>query len=192
MKKEKKGLFSFLKRKPDPKPAAPAKPEPFQTPTYSRPTPPPPPAPKKPEPKTYKVTGMEHYLDNILTLACTGDHYDLTKKELIEYGLTEERIWQQEFYPGKVELVPEPDNPHDPKAIKVMVDGQHVGYIKKGSCAHLLKVIKEGRLGRIECEMGGGNYKYIEEDYDDERDKYVYNMDRGSAPYFVHLKIEEK
>lgn len=30
------------------------------------------------------------------------------------------------------ELVPEPDNPHDPKAIMVRVNGQCVGYLSRG------------------------------------------------------------
>ena len=33
---------------------------------------------------------------------------------------------------GAVTIQPEPTNPHDPHAHKVMVDGVHVGYLKRG------------------------------------------------------------
>lgn len=150
--------------------------------------------------KTYKVTGMSHRMENLMALAEENDDYQLSKKALIkkaeEYAdLTggdpeDQRIWQYEFYPHKTELVPEPDNPVDPNAIKVVIDGQHVGYIKSGSCAHLLKVIREGRIGRIGCQIGGGKYKYIDEDYNEDGDS-IYTLEKDELAYFVHLKIEE-
>ena len=142
--------------------------------------------------KVYKVTGMSHYMDGIMELAEENDNYDLKKKELIEYGLVDERVWKYDFSPKKAELVPEPDNPEDPKAIKVLVDGVHVGYIKAGSCAHLLKVIREDRIIKIECKMYGGPYKYVSEEWDDERDKFVYEFEKSEVFYGVTLTITEK
>lgn len=152
-------------------------------------------APEQPKPvvaKKYRVTGMDHYMDNLMSIATENDEYELTKKGLIDEGYIGERVWKYDFYATKVEIVPEPENPVDPKAIKVIVDGAHVGYIKAGSCAHLLKVIREKRIKKISCEMFGGPYKYIEEEYDYERDKEVYTLERGTAPYAVHLTIEEE
>ena len=120
--------------------------------------------------KKYKVTGMEHYIDNIIALAVKNDDYRLSKKELIEECLENERIYECDFYFTKVELVPEPDNPYDPNAVKVIVDDVLVGYIKAGSCTHILKVLKEDRIVKIECEIGGGNYKYL--GYDEDEEKY--------------------
>lgn len=44
-------------------------------------------------------------------------------------------------------LVPEPDNPHDPRALRVEVGGEHVGYVPKGKqlpspcpCAHVVTI----------------------------------------------------
>lgn len=140
--------------------------------------------------KTYKVTGMSHRMENLMALAEENDDYQLSKRELVKEELIGERVWQYEFYPHKTELVPEPDNPVDPNAIKVVIDGQHVGYIKSGSCAHLLKVISEGRIGRIGCQIGGGKYKYIDEDYNEDGDS-IYTLEKDELAYFVHLKIEE-
>lgn len=140
--------------------------------------------------KTYRVTGLEHYRENILKLALENNDYTKTKRELIDDLMTEERIWKYCFYPLKVDLVPEPENPYDPNAIKVIVDNEHVGYIKKGSCKHLLKVITEGRLCNIDCEIGGGPYKYIHEDYDDNGNE-KYDMERDEIGYSVVLHIVE-
>lgn len=143
-----------------------------------------------PHDKTYHLTGVDHYRDNILNLALENDDYSKSKRELIDDFMTEERIWKYNFYPSEVDLVPEPDNLYDPNAIKVIVDNEHVGYIKKGSCKHLLKVIAEGRLGNIDCTIGGGPYKYIYEEYDDNGNE-KYEMERDEVSFAVVLHIVE-
>ena len=131
-------------------------------------------------------------MDNIMSLAMEDDNFSMSKKYLIDAGLIDERIWKYFFSISNAEIIPEPDNPTDPKAIKVVVDGMHVGYIKAGSCAHLLKALRENRINKIECEIAGGPYKYISEEYDDNKDKLVYTIATGSAPYYVHLSITEE
>lgn len=141
--------------------------------------------------KTYRVTGTEHYQGNIINLALENDDYAKSKRELIDNLLIEERIWRYNFYPVKINLVPEPENPYDPNAIKVIVDGEQVGYIKKGSCKHLLKVIAEGRLGNIDCTIGGGPYKYIFEDCDNNGNE-KYEMEQEELNFSVVLHIVER
>ena len=142
--------------------------------------------------KTYKVAGPEYHVDNIMNLAFENSDYDMSKRDLIDCGFIEEKIWKYNFYPSKLELQPEPENPHDPNAIKVIIDGEHVGYIKKGSCAHIKRIIEDGSLVKADCEMGGGPYKFISEDYDYDKDKEVYSLERDETKFFVHLKITEK
>lgn len=136
---------------------------------------------------TYKVTGMSYRIENVMKLASKNDDYDLTKKEMIESGLDGTRTYEYDFFGFKTELVPEPDNPYDPNAVKVVVDNNHVGYIKSGSCKHILNLLKENRIGKIDCEIGGGKYKYLS--YDEENDSYF--IERGETHIFVHLKIWE-
>lgn len=141
--------------------------------------------------KTYKVAGVTQYVDNIMNLATLNPYYGMSKRELVDEGMTGEKVWRYDFYPEKIQLEPEPDNAFDPNAIKVIVDGEHVGYIKSGSCAHLLKVIKENRIVSIRGTIGGGAYKYVSEEYDDEKDKEIYTLEKDSVNYFVHLEISE-
>lgn len=142
--------------------------------------------------KPYRVAGVTHYEENILSLGEENPDYDSSKSELVDCGLIGERVYKYIFHPQSVELQPEPDNPNDPNAVKVIVDGEHVGYVKAGSCAHIKKVLARDGIARIKCEIGGGPYKRVDEDYDDETEKETYTLEKDSSPLFVHLKITEK
>lgn len=142
---------------------------------------------------TYKVTGVAHYTKNIMALAMTDADYDLSKRDLINEERIEEKIWKYIFPYDTAELVPEPKNPYDSNAIKVVVDGRHIGYIKSGSCAHLLKIIKQDAIVKIDCRISGGPYKIVhEEEYDDIKDKYTYSMEKDSISFYAHLSITER
>ncbi len=59
-----------------------------------------------------------------------------------------------------LELVCEPDNEHDPRAVKVLAQGRHVGYLSKGNARRYCKRIERegGRVelkGFIGCSEGG-------------------------------------
>lgn len=141
--------------------------------------------------KTYRVAGITYHTDSVMNLATENSCYDFTKKELIDEDMTGERIWQYEFDPTDVKLIPEPDNPEDPHAIKVVVDGEHIGYIKSGSCAHIHKLLKQNHIIGISCEIGGGPYKYISEEYDEDKDRDIYTLERDKTNFFAVLKIQE-
>lgn len=137
---------------------------------------------------TARVTGMEHYIDNLMNLAVENPDYDMSKKEIVDNGMDGERIYEYDFYASTVMLVPEPENIYNKNAVKVVIDGEHVGYIKQGSCSRILKLLREDRIQRIEAEVGGGNYKVVYEDYDDD----TYTLERDKTNHFVHLTIYEK
>jgi hypothetical protein len=68
-------------------------------------------------------------------------------------------------YECEARLLPEPTNPHDPKAVMVLVDGYHVGYLPRGSARRYHKRIAdlEARGQPVTCfafigrsEDGGG------------------------------------
>lgn len=141
--------------------------------------------------KTHKVTGIQYYEKNLLNLASETDEWAMSKRELVDDLRVDERVWRYEFFPENVELVPEPTNPHDENAIKVVVDGEHVGYIKAGSCKSLLKLIAEDRILSISCTIGGGPYKIIYEDINDNGDE-VYKLEKDNTNFFVTLHVLEK
>ena len=106
--------------------------------------------------KTYRITGISHYQAafNAMRKERNPD-YSLSKAAIIKKKLCGKTIYEYTFCPQSVCIVPEPDNPVDKNAIKVVADGATIGYIKAGSCAHLLKVIREGRICSIRYKISG-------------------------------------
>lgn len=161
------------------------------TPTESTPEPTPAPAPSNVE--RHKVAGISYRTSAVLSLGTKNPEYNLTKKQIIDEYLTDQRLYWMEFGLYPCELIPEPDNPEDPKAIKVVVRGEHIGYIKKGSCAHIHKLLREDRIESVSCDIGGGDYKIVVTDYDDYGNE-TYTLEKENTPYYavVVIKVKDK
>ena len=152
------------------------------------------PEPKEPVPgvkkETHKVAGVSFRQDALKALGTKNPDFTKTKKQLQDEDLTEECIYEYIFAPKKVELVPDPDNPYSENgnATKVVVDGQHIGYIKSGSSAHVSKLLREDRIQQVECFIGGGKSKMLTWDDDEER----YTMETDEIGLFARLTITTK
>lgn len=140
---------------------------------------------------SHKVAGTSYRQEVIRALGMKNPDYALNKRGLVEEYPDGGTVYEYDFDPGQAELVPEPDNPHDPKAIKVLVDGQHVGYIKAGSCAHIHRLLRENRIQKIEPKIIGGKYKDLHplEEYPEKTTDY--ELDKGETPFGVRLEITE-
>jgi hypothetical protein len=77
--------------------------------------------------RNVKVVGESHYQDALWAAAGLDNTGQRVSVECI------------------AELIPEPDNPHDPKAIMVVVSGQCVGYLSRGVARLYGKRIREMR-----------------------------------------------
>lgn len=143
------------------------------------------PQPIKPQSKveTHKVAGTSFRHEAIESIGTPNSDYDMSASEAVESYDYGDRIYEYEFY-AHPSLVPEPDNPHDPNAIRVEADGVHIGYIKSGSTAHIRNLLKEDRIKSMDIDIGGGRYKQLEEN-DDERP--VLSRDRSE--YWARLTI---
>ncbi|MCZ0667474.1 HIRAN domain-containing protein [[Ruminococcus] gnavus] len=138
-------------------------------------------APSKPVIPTktdnFKVAGISSYMDNLMELAYENDDYEKTKKQIVDDFMYDEKIFQYDFLVSKVELIPEPENEYDSNAVKVVVDGVHIGYIKKGSCSRVKNLLSSGRVTDIDCSIFGGKYKVVwdrDEGYVLEEDEYHF------------------
>ena len=150
------------------------------------------PAEKAPLYKTenHHVTGTSYRQTEIESLGEENLIYEYSKRELIDEGYEDEKVYYYDFNPYTVELIEEPDNKFDPNAIKVVIDGVHVGYIKKGSCAHVKNLLKSGRIVKIDAEIHGGQYKLLYSEYDEEKGKEVYEVETGESNYYVTIEIK--
>lgn len=87
-------------------------------------------------------------------------------------------------------LVPEPDNPKDPNAIKVLVKDVQIGYVPAEKTSVVKGLLESKQLYSITCEFYGGPFKIISEDYDDEKDKEVYTIEKESQYVGAEITIE--
>lgn len=137
--------------------------------------------------QNHKVTGVTHYKENILSLASVNPQYSLTKKEFAAAKLYNTKVYEYNFKTEKTELIPEPTNPSDSNAIKVMIDGKHVGYIKKGSCKQILNLLKESRIRSINSQIVGGKYKVLWYD----KGEGIVSFDQEQTEYGIIISIIE-
>ena len=116
--------------------------------------------------ETHRIAGTSFHESEILDLLLENNDYDMTASELIDSGMEDERVYRYLEAYCDAALEPEPDNQYDPNAVKVFADGIHIGYIKKGSAAHVKKLLEEDRIASMSINISGGPYKtaYLNED----------------------------
>ena len=122
----------------------------------------------------YMITasGIHHYCGAFESLGRRrSEYWSLSDNALAaKYPDGEKRIYAYSFPAVTCELVPEPDNPHDPNAIKVLLDGHHVGYVPTSECAAVHSILR--RATGIRATVGKGPCKVISDGavrhYDDE------------------------
>ena len=110
--------------------------------------------------------------DIIKNFAEENEDYKLPAKQLKE-DFEGERVYKYDFLTAVPELRPEPDNEYDPNAIAVYSDGIQIGYVKKGSTAHLRKVLENRKIISIKLNISGGDYKEV---FDDGINKQTSNI----------------
>lgn len=137
--------------------------------------------------ENFKVAGISFHMDDIMEkLAYENENYNLAKKQIIDDYMYDEKIFRYDFPVGKVELIPEPDNEHDKNAIKVVVDGVHIGYIKNGNCSHVKNLLSSGRVTSIDCSIYGGDFKMVYENSDDEYELECDNRPIGATVEIIY------
>lgn len=141
------------------------------------------PEPEKPLFKKYafKVAGISRRQKDIASkLLPENSDFLLSKSELVEIGAVDERIYKYSPIELDAELVPEPDNPRDPNAIKVLVDGVQLGYVPADKTGKVKSLLEKEQIHAITSAFYGGPYKIIHEDFDPEREKEVYTIEKDS------------
>lgn len=114
---------------------------------------------------SFKVAGISFYEKDIInTLAVENDDYDMTKKEITDAYMTDENIYKYVINVDDVQLEPEPDNPHDPNAIKVVADGVLIGYVPARSTKRVGQILTKSP--EIICNVYGGPSKIVFEESD--------------------------
>ncbi len=137
---------------------------------------------------SFKVAGISYrqkYLDGILI---ENDDYDMSKSELIDLGMVDEPIYRYIDVVGDVTLLPEADNAYDPDAIKVCINDVHVGYVPSEKTKRVKKILDAEGLS-LSCDIVGGPYKIIREDYDEDKDREVYRLEKNNLNIGIEVTL---
>ena len=115
--------------------------------------------------KEYRIAGVTNYLKNIEKLTPENEDYTLSRKDLFDLYEDGDRVEEYALKYKRIELVEEPDNPHDHNAVRIDVDGLTIGYIPAADCREVKGLIRSGKVRGVElAELHRpGKYKEISE-----------------------------
>ena len=110
----------------------------------------------------FHVAGIS-YRDQkeIEDLLTENEEYDFGKKKIVEEGLEGKKIYRYDIYYESANLVPDPENSHDPNAVKVITGGVFVGYVPAKKVKEVTELINNNPDSKIKCEIYGGPYKIL-------------------------------
>ena len=92
-------------------------------------------------------------------LAAPNKEFNITAKEFKKKYKSGDRIYEYTFNTSNPRIIPEPDNPYDPNALRVMVGNTKIGYIKKGSCSRVKNTLNNPNYSHCSIRITGGRYK---------------------------------
>ena len=108
---------------------------------------------------SFNVAGINYRMENVMKLATPMKKWDMTKEQILQkYG--NKKIYRYYFTSEPVQLIPEPNNPQDPNAIKVIINNMHVGYVPQDDCSNVKALLNAGGY-TINAQFSGGEYKII-------------------------------
>lgn len=140
--------------------------------------------------KTFKIAGTSFRENEIKQLLTVNSNYKSSKLDLIKKNLIDKNIY--EYLPlttSDFTFEYETDNEYDPNAIRVIVSGIHVGYIKKGKCSELKNLIKKNKIEAKLLNITGGNYKSVYSDNIGSEDLNDYQYDSSHKSFSISVDI---
>lgn len=108
-----------------------------------------------------EIVGESYYKDNIASLGTISRDYYWPQDRLYEKYVEGDRVYKYQFDSMDAELVPEPENPHDPNAIRVDVNGVTVGYIARDNTQRIRETMDSGV--KFRAKISAGPHKEISE-----------------------------
>lgn len=140
------------------------------------------------------VAGISFRKADVLSLGEKNDDYSMTKKDLFDCDMTDEKIYEYKFPEYTANLIADPENKYDKNAIKVIVDGVQIGFIPAALCSEVMELINKGK-NTCRLTIGGGAWKelVLKNDIDWSRDlrSSDYEVEKDRKEFFAIVEIEE-
>ena len=141
---------------PDEEPAEPAVPKPEAVPNKREGT----------VMREFSVAGVSRHQDVIRNVGYLNDEYSLSVKRLREEGLLDQDI-PKYLFDGvllNISLELDSENEVDPNAVKVLLNGEHVGFIPADDAEYVHDMIEADRIVDADARIVGGPFKRYDED----------------------------
>jgi hypothetical protein len=136
--------------------------------------------------ETLNVAGVWYHRRALVHVGSENAMYSMTRSQLLSIGIIDEKIYEYDFSNLSVVLEPEPTNTHDRNAIKVVVNGRHIGYIPKKETRHVRHIMESDLVG-LDIEIYGGPYKRIYQGNDGS-----YHSTKQADDYVATLHIKRR
>ena len=109
----------------------------------------------------YYVAGTSYREANLERMLSRNPDFDAPKSYILDhYGEGDYVYRYHRYYTSDIKFTPEPTNPHDPNAIRIDVDGNFVGYVKRGSTGRIRNLLNTPGVS-VRAEVYGGPYRYV-------------------------------
>lgn len=133
----------------------------------------------------YSVAGVAHRQHDIADLLAINPDYQMSKNKLIDAGYAGRTVYKFKLAEMNAALQPEPENIHDPNAVKVMLAGVHVGYIPAVNAPIVKRQLAAGRITEVVATIGGGPRKSLDEIFN----STDYKLVKEDMPVWIQLEV---
>ena len=123
---------------------------------------------------SFEAAGVGYYLDNLRSVGEASRSFDISEEEFLKKYSGGKTQYAYYFNKCVGALVPEPQNPHDPNAIMVTLDGVCVGHVPANLCSQVHELLKQSPIVKISPR--GGPRRFV-------KDGVVYREDRAFNIY---------
>ena len=115
--------------------------------------------------REFEIMGLFAHKQNLMQIGKQNRDWDLTDAQLVEkYAGQRKRVYRYYFSGDiNVQLIPEPQNPHDPNCVGVYANGLRIGAVPAGDAVDVKKLLPHVVATKIDIK--GGEFKLIENGY---------------------------
>ncbi len=101
--------------------------------------------------------------EELIELLHCDPKFDLSTKELLEKGYADKRVYRfySDYKADEITLEPEPKNPVDKNAVKIILDGKFFGYVNKDDAPKIKQLLKKGIITDLHLHNHGGPVRKI-------------------------------
>lgn len=140
----------------------------------------------------YDVHGEYYHADSIGSIGIPNPDYSLGKDAFLEKYSDGTTVYKYKFDIHTVELVPEPTNKADPNAIKVIMNGAHVGYVPRESTDRVREHMNSGRIENIKGKMSFGPNKTAKTSMSSGKRYVRYENGDYMGTFTIYLRDDKK